>query len=93
MAGVPAWSDAGGRVLAVDHDDAGRFELRVTAQRTGRDRHPSRPVTPSRSGCRDGVREVALEPLAGGTAVDDGEVADGRADLSLAGPRAAPATP
>ncbi len=82
MAGVPAWSDATGRVLAVDHDDAGRFELLAhAARRSVVDLHVAGDTLVLR--LPDGVREVALEPLAGGSPVATAAVEGGRAELSL----------
>ena len=86
MAGVPAWSDETGRVLAVDHDDAGRFELLAhAARRSVVDVHVAGDTLVLR--LPDGVREVALEPLAGGSPVATAAVEGGRAELSLAGLR------
>jgi CDP-glycerol glycerophosphotransferase len=89
MAGVPAWNDALDRVLVVDHDDAGRFELR--AQRRGSSVSDMR-VEGDRLSVRlpEGVNRVALEPLAEGTrvAVSLVDRAACRAEMSLAELRA-----
>ena len=88
MAGVPAWSDVTGRVLAVDHDDAGRFELLAQAAR--RSVIDLQVAGDTLVLCPPpGVREVALEPLAGGSPVGTAAVEGGRAELSLAALRAA----
>ncbi|WP_191907796.1 bifunctional glycosyltransferase/CDP-glycerol:glycerophosphate glycerophosphotransferase [Nocardioides cynanchi] len=84
MAGVPAWTDASRRVLAVDHDDFGRFELRVEP--------PGTSVADLRlAGDRlllvvpEGVDRVELEPLPGGPALATSRVdaVTHRADVSL----------
>ncbi len=88
MAGVPAWSDPTGRVLAVDHDDAGRFELLAEAPwRSVADLQVAGDTLTLR--LPHGVREVAFEPLAGGPPVGTTAVGGGRAELSLASLRSA----
>ena len=88
MAGIPAWSDVTGRVLAVDHDDAGRFELLAqAARRSVVDVQVAGDTLVLR--LPHGVREVALEPVAGGSLVGTAAVEGGRAELSLAGLRSA----
>jgi CDP-glycerol glycerophosphotransferase len=83
MAGVPAWSDASGRVLSVDHDDAGRFELRVSpSQQAAADLQVDGDVLTL--ALPAGVREVVLEPLGGGGVSRTTAASDGRAELSLA---------
>jgi CDP-glycerol glycerophosphotransferase len=82
MAGIPAWPDAAGRVLFVDHDDAGRFELHVEP---AREVASSVEVRDDRLVLRlpEGVRRVALEPAGSGTPVVADVGATGLAELTL----------